>query len=199
MFGKQIFLSIALMLCAATSAQAQGFDLNVNVGIGGGIPFPTGGGVSVGFPGFPGGNGDSGSLRNGLPPTRMDSFVYEAQEKADQIYGDEGIDGLPPFEEYTQDHRINAGILGRSNQGLTTGHGSMLPNATGGDEFVDSEPFTQAGTNSGFGGISFPLPIPGVDVSVGIAGGIPLPIPGAGFPIPGPGGLPVPGFPGPGF
>ena len=36
-------------------------------------------------------------MRNGLPPTTTDSFVYEAAEHAEHIYGDEGIDGPPPM------------------------------------------------------------------------------------------------------
>ena len=34
--------------------------------------------------------------RNGLPPTRLDSFVKEAKQHAAHIYGDEGTHGLPP-------------------------------------------------------------------------------------------------------
>ncbi len=89
------------------------------------------------------------SGRNGLPPTTLDSFVLNAGGSAELIYGDEGAEGLPPYEEFTQMHRINAGILSTNDAGLTTGHGSMLPNAWGGDEFVKTEPFTQAGANGG--------------------------------------------------
>lgn len=89
------------------------------------------------------------SGRNGLPPTTLDSFVLNAGGNAELIYGDEGAEGLPPYEEFTQMHRINAGIFAVNDAGLTTGHGSLLPNAWGGDEFVKPEPFTQSGANLG--------------------------------------------------
>ena len=34
---------------------------------------------------------------------------------------------------FTKANRINAGITGLNNKGLTTGHGSWLPDAWGGD------------------------------------------------------------------
>lgn len=86
--------------------------------------------------------------RNGLPPTRLDSFVSEAQGNAWLIYGDEGTTSIPPFMEFTQGHRIERGINGPRAAGLTTSHGSMLPPAWGGDEYVDTEGFTQAGSPS---------------------------------------------------
>ncbi len=89
------------------------------------------------------------SIRNGLPPTSMDSFVLNAEGQAEAIYGDEGTDGLPPYDEFTPQHRINMGITGIRDSGLTTGHGSMLPPASGGDEFVDTEGFTMSGANGG--------------------------------------------------
>lgn len=82
--------------------------------------------------------------RNGLPPTRLDSFVKEAGGLAFKIYGDEGI-RRPPIDEFKPENRIERGILGDRASGLTTGHGSELPPAWGGDEFVDSEPLTRAG------------------------------------------------------
>lgn len=84
----------------------------------------------------------------GLPPTTLDSFVVQAGGNADLIYGDEGTDDIPPFFGYDQSHRINAGISG-DNSGLTTNHGSVLPNATGGDEFVQTEAWTMSGANNG--------------------------------------------------
>jgi hypothetical protein len=63
-----------------------------------------------------------------LPPTVMDSFVYNAAGSADLIYGDEGTTSIPPFFEFTEEHRINAGI---TSGGLTTGHASALPEAWG--------------------------------------------------------------------
>lgn len=82
--------------------------------------------------------GGAGS-RNGLPPTRLDSFVHEAAGNAELIYGDEGAEGLPPYESFTYDHRINNGIYGERDSGLTTGHGSQMPSAWGNDEFLGAE------------------------------------------------------------
>ena len=83
--------------------------------------------------------------RNNLPPTRLDSFVKQAGGFAERIYGDEGINGIPEYHEFTAEHRIERGIVGDRAAGLTTGHGSELPPAWGGDEFVDTEEPTQAG------------------------------------------------------
>lgn len=74
--------------------------------------------------------------RNGLPPTSLDSFVNEAGQYKELIYGDESFHGPPPYAEFTRSHRINAGIFGTRDQGLTTGHGSWMPSAVGADEFV---------------------------------------------------------------
>jgi hypothetical protein len=72
--------------------------------------------------------------RNGLPVCNMDSFVYQAMitGQADQIYGDEGTDSIPPLDNFSY---INSGI-GADSSGLTTGHGSMMPSAWGADEFL---------------------------------------------------------------
>lgn len=88
-----------------------------------------------------------GGGRNGLPQTRLDSFVKEAKGHAWHIYGDEGVYSIPPFMEFTPIHRIERGILEKRAAGITTGHGSSLPPAWGGDEFVDTEPFTQSGAS----------------------------------------------------
>ncbi len=77
-----------------------------------------------------------GKLRNGLAPATLDSFVHESGALADQIYGDEGVVGLPPFNGFEKENRINAGIFDRRDRGLTTGHGSYLPDAWGYDEFT---------------------------------------------------------------
>ena len=37
-------------------------------------------------------------LKNGLPPCTMDSFVHEAYEHAEHIYGDEGTTGPPLWQ-----------------------------------------------------------------------------------------------------
>lgn len=81
----------------------------------------------------------------GLPPTRLDSFVKESGGMAWQIYGDEGTYSIPPFFEFDPSHRIERGINGGKAAGLTTSHGSPLPPAWGGDEFVKTEGFTQSG------------------------------------------------------
>lgn len=86
--------------------------------------------------------------RNGLPPTTMDSFVRTAGAKADLIYGDEGTYQEPPYFGFTAEHRINAGITGQRDAGLTTGHGDMLPDAWGRDEFLGQE-WSQGGKNGG--------------------------------------------------
>ena len=86
-----------------------------------------------------------GTLRNGLPPTRLDSVVHEAGGKAWHIYGDEGVYSIPPFMEFTKVHRIEAGITGRRRSGLNTGHGSWMPDAWGGDEFVDGQEWSNSG------------------------------------------------------
>ena len=97
--------------------------------------------------------------RNGLPVCSMDSFVMNAQGHADHIYGDEGADSLPPYQEFTKVHRINTGINGARDAGLTTGHGSYLPDAWGGDEWVDGPEFSRSGSNGGNPGWSTPGPV----------------------------------------
>ncbi len=106
--------------------------------------------------------------RNGLPPTRLDSFVKEAGGHAWHIYGDEGTTSIPPFFEFSPIHRIERGINGPRAAGLTTQHGSPLPPAWGGDEFVKTEGFTQSGApyqqvNPMFGILppNFSVPNPG--------------------------------------
>src|ERR1700729_3585022 len=74
----------------------------------------------------------AGSMRNGLPPTSMDSFVYEAAGMQDLIYGDEGVQDIPPYFEFTPENRINSGSFGTRDAGLTTGHstnngGQLMP------------------------------------------------------------------------
>lgn len=88
--------------------------------------------------------------RNGLPATCMDSFVKNAGQRADAIYGDEGIgDNPPPFYGgFTKEHRINAGIVGKQDAGLTTGHSERLPDAWGRDEYLGQE-WSQSGSNNG--------------------------------------------------
>jgi len=119
---------------------------------------------------------DSG-LRNGLPATAMDSFVYEAGPNAEAIYGDESIPigngtySLPPgvsptpiagFEKIS---RIDSGIYGQRAAGLTTGHGSYMPDAWGRDEFTNGGPeFSLSGNTSPVlaqpPGFTFDTPLP---------------------------------------
>ncbi len=84
----------------------------------------------------------------GLPPTSTDSFVRQAAGNAENIYGDEGFEGPPPFEEFVYQNRINSGIYDIRDKGLTTGHGSYLPSAWGRDEFLGAE-WSQSGANRG--------------------------------------------------
>lgn len=72
-----------------------------------------------------------------LPPCQLDSFVANAGRHAEDIYGDEGINGMPPpLAYFTNASRINAGIMDQRDAGLTTGHGSYMPNASGKDEYL---------------------------------------------------------------
>lgn len=85
-----------------------------------------------------------GGGRNGLPPTELSGFVKGGNAEA--IYGDEGTDGPPPYFEFTASHRIERGI---QSNGLTTGHGSSLPAAWGGDEFCKGSEFSMSGQSGG--------------------------------------------------
>ena len=79
------------------------------------------------------------ALAQQLPPCNLDSFVYQAGAQAELIYGDEGSISIPPLFGYAPDSRIDAGIQGINDYGLTTGQGSMMPSATGADEFLGAE------------------------------------------------------------
>lgn len=80
-------------------------------------------------------------FRNNLPPTSFDSFVRNAGAHAEHIYGDENI----VYDCFTEAHRINTGIVGNRDDGLTTGHGSVLPDAWGRDEFSGDAESSQSG------------------------------------------------------
>jgi hypothetical protein len=69
-----------------------------------------------------------GGAGRSLPKTTLDSFVMQAGGSADQIYGDEGSEGPPPFFGFDESHYIGTGI---QSGGLTTGHHSGLPSAWG--------------------------------------------------------------------
>jgi hypothetical protein len=126
-----------------------------------------------------------------LPPCTMDSFVHEAYEHAEHIYGDEGSDGPPPYMGFDEVHRINTGIMDQRDQGLTTGHGSWMPRAVGKDEFLGQE-WSQSGptgAHSDAGGVGpgGPSGSDGSDGGDGSSGGsIPPgfpPSPGQGYQI----------------
>ncbi len=81
-----------------------------------------------------------------LPPVSMDSFVQQAGGAAESIYGDEGVGGkeknggsLPPIDGFGAGNRIDAGIFGMRDAGLTTGHGINMPSAWGADEHLGGE------------------------------------------------------------
>lgn len=84
--------------------------------------------------------------RNGLPVTSLDSFVKNAGAFAEQIYGDEGADGLPQIEKFKPENRINFGIVAARASGLTTGHGSVLPNAWGSDKKTGGTEWSMSGS-----------------------------------------------------
>jgi hypothetical protein len=118
-------------------------------------------------PGDPNFNKTGAGMRNGLAPTNMDSFVYEAGGQAELIYGDEGTNNIPPYFGFTPASRINTGIIPGSvrSKGLTTGHGSMMPSAWGYDEF-ELPPYGEwsmsgTSTNLGLLGLLGNINIPG--------------------------------------
>ncbi len=84
--------------------------------------------------------------RNGLPVTSLDSFVKNAGAYAEQIYGDEGAEGLPQIEKFLPQNRINFGIVAARASGLTTGHGSVLPNAWGADKKTGGTEWSMSGS-----------------------------------------------------
>lgn len=55
--------------------------------------------------------------KNGLPNTRLDSFVLNSGSLSEAIYGDEGSSGPPPYFGFGPQHRIQSGIYIR---GLST-------------------------------------------------------------------------------
>jgi len=148
MLHKTLFATLIVCALTAPAAMAQGTSINVgSTGITTSLPTSVGGVVnSILNTVMP--NQSTGGMVNGLPATSMDSFVYQAGGSAELIYGDEGTDDIPPYFEFTKDHRINAGIFGQRSAGLTTGHGSYLPDAWGGDEWVKGPEFDQSGANS---------------------------------------------------
>jgi hypothetical protein len=60
-----------------------------------------------------------------LPVCNLDSFVAQSGY-SDQIYGDEGDTGIPPFMGMDESHTIGSGI---QSGGLTTNHAINYPSA----------------------------------------------------------------------
>lgn len=154
----------------ATGAQKrETFSTGPQSGNGGGWTYPTGpqsvqlprtstGGLAPVFGGY-----------DGLPPTRLDSFVREAGGLAFQIYGDEGTSGPPPISGFNRVNRIDAGIQG-NNAGLTTGHESVLPSAWGADEFIGGPEYSISGDHMMRNGQGAPAGYP-LDPGDGLPGG----------------------------
>jgi hypothetical protein len=85
-------------------------------------------GTPGGAPGSPGptlGLGGTGYTQGSLPPTTLDSFVYNSGYD-DSIYGDEGSYGPPPYWDFST---IGSGM--GAYGGLSTGHSSPLPSSWG--------------------------------------------------------------------
>ena len=81
---------------------------------------------------------------------RLDGFAREAKGHAEHIYGDEGTNGIPPYFGFSHPHRINTGINDDRDAGLTTGHGSYMPEAWGADEFIAPPgEWSNSGANGG--------------------------------------------------
>lgn len=128
-------------------------------------------------------------VRRNLPPVLMDSFIREAGSQAELIYGDEGANGLPPIDNFKKENRIDAGIHGITDLGLTTGHGSIMPDAWGADEFI-SPPgeWTQSGAKGNIAN-PFSLAATNLDSRTSNRGGSG----GSGSDVPPPDGPPPPG------
>jgi hypothetical protein len=120
--------------------------------------------------------------RNNLPPTLMDSFVMNSvlNGTSFMVYGDEGsgnandgFGGLPPLSNFTYEDRIERGISGTTAAGLTTGHSSYLPSATGFDEYIappgewyQSAPGAGRQLNSNSPGFSIIIPGIGLPITI---------------------------------
>ncbi len=95
------------------------------------------------------GGGGNGLNARGLPPTTLDSFVHQAGSRAEDIYGDEGVNGPPPIDSFLPNNRIDYGIFGSRDAGITTGHGSRMPAAWGGDEYCHGTEWVNTGARAG--------------------------------------------------
>lgn len=178
-----VFTTLALLFSfSMPGAQAQGFAGNSRANTASSSNRRPGSAWLAHVP-MTGNSGEQSGWRNGLPPTRMDSFVKEAKHHAAHIYGDEGTYGLPPYMGFSKVHRINTGIMDERDSGLTTNHGSYLPDAWGGDEFHQNE-WSQSGQRGHTSASGYPDGLP-VMTGVGQSGpggsqNIPPP-PGPGY------------------
>ncbi|CAN5144535.1 hypothetical protein BH11CYA1_BH11CYA1_38380 [soil metagenome] len=86
-----------------------------------------------------GGSNNPNLNSRGLPYATLDSFVYQAGSRKEEIYGDEGVNGLPPINGFNAQNRIDYGIFGTRNAGITTGHGSLMPAAWGWADGTNNE------------------------------------------------------------
>jgi hypothetical protein len=166
-FVRNLLLALAMTGATTAPAFCQGFSFTGSVNLPTppgvpGLPMPP----IPPLPPIPGIPGVTISTSNGgsnLPPTNLDSFVYQAGAQAEYIYGDEGVNTKPQMSGFTTACRINSGILGVNDAGLTTGHGSYMPDATGNDEFVQGgEEWGMSGAGSGGSGM-FNAPMMGGD------------------------------------
>jgi len=122
LLAKQL-IPVAGILLAFSASQTPAYcQQQVGISVGRGVS------ITIGLPKV--------ATTAGLPPCNLDSFVYQAGAQRDMIYGDEGTTSYPPLFGFTQASRINAGITGINDAGLTTGHGSKMPDAWGADEFI---------------------------------------------------------------
>ncbi|MCC6978251.1 MAG: hypothetical protein IT343_08005 [Candidatus Melainabacteria bacterium] len=178
-----VSIALAFLIAFSTGqATAQGFASFARANASGNMNRRAASGCLANLPNASSA-GDQSGWRNGLPPTRTDSFVKEAKHHAAHIYGDEGTYGLPPYMGFSKVHRINTGIMDERDAGLTTGHGSYMPDAWGGDEFHQNE-WSQSGER-------------GHTAASGYPDGLPV-MTGAGQSGPG-GSQNIPPPPGPGY
>lgn len=99
------------------------------------VNLPTGLGQLAKPPGSP-------SLQ-ALPPCVFDSNV----KMNEAVFGDEGIDDIPPYFGFDKSHRLKITIAD-PNPELSTFHGSMLPDAWGKDEFIGGPEMDMSGPSN---------------------------------------------------
>lgn len=98
-------------------------------------------------------------LSSGLPATNWGKSIASAgdnQYAGSHVYGDEGAAGVPPYFEFSKSQRVALGLNAAAaprpdssaGSALKSGHGSYLPDAFGGDEFVDGKDWSTSGTRA---------------------------------------------------